>query len=133
METMGEQDTFALQALVSRRELDFGDGESVTKVQGAIHVRVREVTKPFGIALLDFSRGQAREVLLGGCVGLEETVIGPSLLVFFLKRDQIISFGCLERDEKMKIFWKEENTIRDGRRGAGRERGWGRTWASSIV
>lgn len=55
MKPMREQDSLAQHPLIPCRELDFGDGESVTEMERTIHVGVREVPKPFGKLLLDFS------------------------------------------------------------------------------
>jgi hypothetical protein len=61
---MREQDTLSEHALVSGSKLDFGDGESMTEMQRAIHVRVGKVSKPLWVFLLDLFWGETTEFVL---------------------------------------------------------------------
>ena len=47
MEAMKEQDAFSQQSLVSSREFDFRDGESMSEMRTVIHVGEWEVSEPF--------------------------------------------------------------------------------------
>lgn len=44
-----EQRALAQHPLVASVELDLGDGEAMTEMEGAVHVRVREGAEPFGL------------------------------------------------------------------------------------
>ena len=50
MESHGEQDTLAKHALEPSGEFDFRDCKRVSEMEGAIHVRIGEVAKPFFLA-----------------------------------------------------------------------------------
>ena len=56
MKTVGEEHAFTQQALISGIEFNLGDRKSVSKMQATVHVREREVSKPFGVLFLNFSR-----------------------------------------------------------------------------
>ena len=60
---MGKQDAFSQQSLVSSREFDFRDGESMSEMQTAVHVGEGEVSEPFRKLGLDFLPGEARNFL----------------------------------------------------------------------
>lgn len=77
-----EEDALAEHALVARCELNLGDGEGVAEVQGAIHVRVGEVSEPFGEVFLDVGGGDVLCLFRGWGVNLEEAFCGPTSLVF---------------------------------------------------
>ena len=53
VESMGEQRPPTQQPLITRTKLDFGDRKRVPQVEGAVHVGIREVSKPLGVFLLD--------------------------------------------------------------------------------
>lgn len=92
---MGEQHTLAKHALEPGRELDFRDGECMAKVQGAVHVRVREVSEPLGEPFLDLSGREALGLL--GCrrVDLEDPLLRPSRLVLGLELLEGVALASL--------------------------------------
>ena len=82
---MGEQHTLTQHPLEPGCELDFRDGESVTEMQRAIHVRVGEVAEPFGELLLNLRGSEALGLLDGRRVDLEDPLLRPSRLVLGLE------------------------------------------------
>jgi hypothetical protein len=74
VKTHGKQNALALHPLETGRKLNLGNGEGVTQVKGAVHVRVRESTEPLWVLLLDllhlgldlFRRQVSEEVSVGG-------------------------------------------------------------------
>jgi hypothetical protein len=72
MEAMGEKNALAKHALVTCGKFDLGDGESVAKMESAIHIRIWKVAKPFRIFLCDLCGREAIEVRNGWSVDLEE-------------------------------------------------------------
>jgi len=95
MESMGEQRPLAQQPLITRTELDLGDGKRVSQVKGAVHVRVWEVSKPLGVFLLDLCGRQPGQLIRGGGVDVEDILVFPFLLVSFLEVYQVVTFARL--------------------------------------
>lgn len=58
MEPVRKEDTFAQHPLISRGELNLGDGECMAEVKAAVHVREGKVAEPFGMLCLNFGRGE---------------------------------------------------------------------------
>ena len=63
VEAMGEEGAFTKEPLITSRELDLGDGESMTKVQRSIHVGKWEASKPLWVPYVDLGGGQTRNLL----------------------------------------------------------------------
>lgn len=84
MEPVREQHPLAQHPLEARLELDLGDGESVSEVEGAVHVGEGEVSEPFWILFTDFCKRESFSLLWRWCGDLEDVFVGPSLLVFAL-------------------------------------------------
>jgi hypothetical protein len=92
---MGKEDTFAQQTLIPCGELDFGDSEGMSQVQGPVHVRVGEVSEPFWKLFVDLCAGEARDFVLGRGVGFEDVPSFPVILVPLFQGLQIVPFSCL--------------------------------------
>ena len=84
MHTKREESPLAEQSLKSSTKLDLGDGESVSEVEGAVHVGEGEVSEPFWILFTDFCKRESFSLLWRWCGDLEDVFVGPSLLVFAL-------------------------------------------------
>jgi hypothetical protein len=92
---MGKQDAFTQQTLIPRCELDFGDGERMSKVQRPIHVRVGKVTKPLGKLLVDFCTGEACGFFLCWGIGFEDVLPFPVILILLFQGLQVVSLASL--------------------------------------
>jgi hypothetical protein len=63
VETMGKEGAFTKEPLITSRELDLGDGESMTKMQRSIHVGKWEASEPLWVPFVDLGGGQTRNLL----------------------------------------------------------------------
>lgn len=84
MEAVREQHPLPQHPLVSRCKLNLGNRESMSEVQGAVHVGVWKVAEPFGELLLDLDPGEALRLLEGRGIDLKDAFVLPPLLVFLL-------------------------------------------------
>lgn len=75
----------------------------MTEVQRSVHVWVGKVSKPLWVFLLDLVLGEATDFILRGSGGLEETIFLPSGLVFLFQGCQMISFPCLNANERLVV------------------------------
>jgi len=94
---MRKQNPFAQHPLVTRRELDFRDGKSVSQMQTTVHIGIGKVSEPFGVFLLDLFRRKASNVGCWRSIDLEELFRFPTRLRLFLQVLQVISLCCLEK------------------------------------
>lgn len=95
MKSMREENTLAEHALVASREFDFGDCESMSQMQRAVHVREREGSKPFGELFSDFSRRETSNLLARWRLDLKHALFRPLRLVLFLQVDQKVALARL--------------------------------------
>lgn len=121
MEPMREEDPLPEHPLVSSCKLDFGDRESMPKVQRSVHVRVWERSKPLRILFAYLRRRQLCRLLWRRCLYFEETLFLPASLIFLFEVNQKIS---LARLESCRVYENSVYTVTKRCQ---------RTWASSIV
>ncbi len=95
VETVGEQHTLAQHPVEACGELDFGDGERMAEVEGAVRVGEGEVTEPLGELFLDFRWRQALEFLCRRGGHLEESLLRPSCLVLQLEFAELVTLAGL--------------------------------------
>ena len=95
MEAVGEEDALADHPVEAGGELDFGDGECMAEMEGAVGVRVGEVTEPLWVLFLDLCGGEACEVVLWRGVDLEDALLCPSRLVLLLEFAEFVALAGL--------------------------------------
>jgi hypothetical protein len=81
MESMREQGTFTQHPLVPGRELDLRKCESMTEMEGSVHIRERERSHPFWELFPEFFRTQAFLILWR--IDLKKFLILPKFLIRF--------------------------------------------------
>jgi hypothetical protein len=98
MESHGEQNALSLHTRISGSELDLAHRETVAGVEGSVHVRVGHGAEELGVLLAKLGRGYGVKgnVFVGGCIGLEDAIFLPFLLILLLNLDERVSLLCLE-------------------------------------
>ena len=99
---MREQSALAQHALESCSELDLGDRESVSQVQGSIHVGIWEVSKPLGVLFAGLGGSQALHLLRRRRINLEDAFLLPSFLVLRLQGLQEVALPGLRTSHLIK-------------------------------
>ena len=99
---MGEEDALAEHALEARLELDFGDGERMAEVEGAVGVGEGEVAEPLGELLPDLRRRKALELFLRRRLDLEEPLLLPLCLVLELELAELVALACLGELDRVR-------------------------------
>ena len=97
MEPVREERPLPEHPLKPCRELDLRDGEGMTEMEGAVHIRIRECSHPFGILFMDLCWGEPSRLLLGRWVNFEETFRLPSRLILLLYCLKAITFPSLDK------------------------------------
>lgn len=101
VESVGEQHTLAQHPVKTRGELDFGDGERMTEVEGAVCVGEGEVTEPLGELCLDVRFRQTLELLRRRGIDLKDALLRPSCLVLQLEFAELVTFASLSELDRV--------------------------------
>ena len=97
VETVREQHPLSQHAVVPSTEFNLWDRESMSQMQGTIHIWVWEVSKPLGVFFTNLSGRQAGQLLGRRCIDLEDLLVFPSRLTCFLYGLQKVSFPRLHK------------------------------------
>ena len=95
VEAMREQSAFAQHTLEPCSELDLGDRESVSQVQGSIHIGIWEVSEPLGVLFAGLGGSQALHLLRRRRINFEDAFLLPSFLVLRLQGLQEVTLSSL--------------------------------------
>jgi hypothetical protein len=91
----------------------------MAQVEGAVHVRVGEVPKPFGKFFIDLRRGEACSLLLSGGISFEDAIFFPLILVFLFQGLQVVPLASLPME---LIISNRAGDAEGGRRAPGQVR-----------
>jgi hypothetical protein len=91
-----KQGSLSLHSGITSLELYLAQGERVTSMKGAVHVRVGHAPKELGVAFTQGIGIRGGIFLEGRRIGLEHTAFCPELLVLLLDGDESVTLLGLQ-------------------------------------